>query len=357
MKLHNPEHRFVSSEEAAQLERQGSSMVRGGESMQEELQEIHSANPALAPNAENAEIHTVYYPWKNTVVEVLDDKNSYDLRTARNIGPRSKEVQDKLGKLSIVVAGGSVGSVAARTLMRGGAGAKLMAFDDDVVSGSNLNRLEGLGWADMNLPKVVALGRAICEMDPYVQYTGVEGRYDENSLDIIRQEHGGMDVCIEAVDDLRAKAQTRQDAYVESSLHMMPTDLGHTSMLDVQMPGDRARLIGISDKNFAKILSNEVSDEEKQKMLVQLVGITNVRPSMLQAFLAYKQGELAGIPQLHSTASSAGALAMNGVEAYVAGEGLSSGRYQSNTRDTLKLQKQRSVQETVAILAQFLKSK
>lgn len=96
------EHRFVSREEAEKLSTTGVHFARPGEQMLAELDEIWTTNQKLTPQARSAQLQHVYFPYVNTVSEVLDEANHRALMSVRNIGPRPLAAQRTVADLKLL---------------------------------------------------------------------------------------------------------------------------------------------------------------------------------------------------------------------------------------------------------------
>lgn len=242
-------------------------------------------------------------------------------------------------------------------LIRSGACRQVVLFDADTIDGSNLNRLDA-SFVDVGLPKAQVAGRKIALVNPYVEYTGFCGAYDNQSRTLVeRALPEGLDIVVEAVDDMPAKAITRLDSRSWQALHLMPTDLGHTAMLDVQRPDDEATMVGLTAQELTKLAEGVASQEATHRMMLRFVGLRNVAPTMLKSFLDFQGGTLPGVPQLHSTASRAAAMVVHAVEAHVSGQGLASGRYRCNSRKLLNLHRDMTLAESLECYKQALQSR
>ncbi|CAJ1585951.1 Rv1355c family protein [[Mycobacterium] wendilense] len=150
----------------------------------------------------------VYYPWRRTVVALLGPRAFHRLRLDRNRNLITAEEQHHLGRLSIGVAGLSVGHVIAHTLAAQGLCGELRLADFDVLELSNLNRVPS-GVLDLGVNKAVAAARRIAELDPYLPITVfLDGVTNDTVDDFV----AGTDVVVEECDSLDIKAVVREVA-------------------------------------------------------------------------------------------------------------------------------------------------
>lgn len=83
----------------------------------------------------------VYYPWRNTLVRTLDEKDFVHLRTSRNKYKITQEEQDILQSKKIGVIGLSVGQSVALGLAMERSFGELRIADFDTLELSNMNRI------------------------------------------------------------------------------------------------------------------------------------------------------------------------------------------------------------------------
>ena len=114
--------------------------LRGNRPAQEEKRKefIAAHTRGRAPDACGSWVN---FPWSRTVVHFLEKEFHEELRTARNRNLITKEEQKQFRSFPVAVAGLSVGSHAALTIVLQGGGEHMRLADPDVISGSNLNRI------------------------------------------------------------------------------------------------------------------------------------------------------------------------------------------------------------------------
>ena len=153
------------------------------------------------------------------------------------------------------------------------------------------------------------------------------------------------DVIVEEVDDLAAKARIRRFAKAYGVPLVMATDLGDVTYLDVERHDleDTPEFNGrIKQQDVDVLVNGEFTDAQRSRVLLKLAGLRHMSVRMLDS--AVKRGsELAGIPQLGTTASAGGALATIAVRELLLGRRLKSGRYVISPKSVLGLQRQEGV--------------
>ena len=109
----------------------------------------------------------VYYPWRKTLVHILDEKEFIEVRTNRNQLKITKEEHQKLATKRIGIIGLSVGQSIALTIAMERICGGLRLADFDSLDLSNMNRLR-TGVFNLSIPKVVIAAREIAEIDPFL---------------------------------------------------------------------------------------------------------------------------------------------------------------------------------------------
>ena len=146
-----------------------------------------------------------FYPWRRAAVSVLGPRGFRALRLDRNRNSITAAEQDRLGELSIGVAGLSVGHIIAHTLAMQGVCGNLRLADFDELELSNLNRVPATVF-DLGVNKAHVAARRIAEIDPYLPVTVFETGLNPDTLDAFVD---GLDIVVEECDSLHMKAVLR----------------------------------------------------------------------------------------------------------------------------------------------------
>ncbi|MEV0244989.1 Rv1355c family protein [Nocardia sp. NPDC050712] len=159
-------------------------------------------NPAPAA----PEDRWVYYPWRRTLVGLLDETSYRAIRLDRNRNKLTRAEQRRLGELSIGVVGQSVGHACAYTIALEGGCGMLRLADFDEIELSNLNRVPG-NIFDIGVNKSIVTARRIAELDPYLPVEVCVAGVTEDSVDEFLT---GLSIVIEECDSLDIKFAVRE---------------------------------------------------------------------------------------------------------------------------------------------------
>lgn len=150
----------------------------------------------------------VYFPWRNTVVHLLDEEAFIEVRTNRNKLKITGDEQALLKTKVIGIIGMSVGSGAALAIaMERGAG-ELRIADMDTLDLSNLNRIRS-SVLNLRLPKTTIVAREIAEIDPYLKVKVFDCGVDENNIEDFFTKDGTIHALIELCDSVKIKLLAR----------------------------------------------------------------------------------------------------------------------------------------------------
>ena len=264
----------------------------------------------------------VWYPWRQTMVHLLDKEDFIELRTNRNRNRITQKEQEVLRQKTVGVVGLSVGSSYALVLAMERSCGRLRLADFDTIQLSNMNRIR-TGVFSLGLPKGIVTAREIAEIDPFFP---VELNLNGFLKSEASQFLDGLDVVCDACDDLSAKALLRKEAKkMELPVIMETSDRG---MLDVE----RYDLPHSIPEGY---LHGRI-DEETMNQLIQAPGWN---PAYLDLFVDLESasergvsslGEvgrtLVGWPQLYSDVASGGAFAAQATRKILLGESMPDAR-------------------------------
>ncbi|WP_071288813.1 ThiF family adenylyltransferase [Mycolicibacterium llatzerense] len=266
----------------------------------------------------------IHYPWADALVRVAGPDDHYELRTYRNRNLITKAEQASLRHRRIAVFGLSVGSNVVDRMAQAGIGDEYLLFDFDRLSPTNLNRIQA-GALQVGLLKTTVAGRKLAELDPYVTQRHVTGGDQRSADEMLRASR--PDVIVEEVDDLVAKARIRALARELHVPLVTAGDVGDVSTLDIerhdieQVPAFNGKL---TDADAALLCAGTMPGDNPLETLISIVGRENVSQALLESVML-KGTELAGTPQLGSTAATGGALAAVAVRDILLGRSVGSG--------------------------------
>ncbi len=295
-----------------------------------------------------------HYDYDNTLVRFPEEDDHYNLRTFRNRNLITADEQRQLRERKIAAFGLSVGSNVVDSTVQSGIGNEYLLFDYDRLSPTNLNRIRAK-MGQVGLLKTVIAGRKMAELDPYIVQKHFNTGYDENTDDILRAER--PDIIIEEVDDMEVKARLRAIA-MELAIPIVTTgDVGDKSTLDVERYdlGEVKPFNGkLSQKEFEALLDGTMTDKDKEGAMIRILGFKNLSTRLLDSAIA-RGKELAGFPQLGTTAATGGAMTAVAIRDIFLNRGVESGSRVHDTRKAIKSGRATTLKEDIDILKRFIK--
>lgn len=173
----------------------------------------------------------VYYPWRNTLVRVLEEKDFIQLRTSRNRYKITDEEQKILQNKKIGIIGLSVGQSVALSLAMERTFGELRIADFDTLELSNMNRIR-TGLYNLGIKKTWMVAREIAEIDPFLKITVYDDGITEENMHNFFTFGGKLDILIEECDSLAIKIGSRLKAKSLGIPVLM--DTSDRGMMDVE---------------------------------------------------------------------------------------------------------------------------
>ena len=279
----------------------------------------------LANNTEEDYGVWVYYPWRKTLVHILDEKEFIEVRTNRNQLKITKEEHRKLVDKKIGIIGLSVGQSIALTLAMERVCGGLRLADFDSLDLSNMNRLR-TGLFNLSVPKVIIAAREIAEIDPYLDVDIYPEGVQEENFDAFFKGDGGIDLLVEVCDSFDVKIKSRLEARkVQIPVVMDTNDRG---MLDIErfdLEPERPLFHGLAEGLTLEKL-NSLSKEERMGYLMKIVDAANLSDRMKQSLPEINR-TLASWPQLASEVFLGGAITTTVCREILLGKAVKSGRH------------------------------
>lgn len=252
----------------------------------------------------------VFLPWRNSLLHIVGKDDLYALRTNRNKNLITEDEQQKIRMAIVAVAGMSVGSGLLFSLIQGGMSQTVKMADFDVLETTNLNRVK-VGLDAIGRPKLEAAAYMLFEMDPFVEVIEYDSGIDMANIgDFLLEPRAS--VVVDEIDDFKMKVLLRIEARKRKIPAVMLTSLGDSVMIDIERHDveDVGPFNGLIGDVPQRILSGEMSKEEKSQLAVKLVGRQHVPQRAIDSV-----GEigktLSGRPQLGNTVA-----ASSGIGAY-----------------------------------------
>ncbi len=273
----------------------------------------------------------VYYPWRNTIVHILPQKDFEKLRISRNQNLITQAEQKMYSMARVGIAGLNVGNPAAICLALESGGLEMKMADNDVLSVTNLNRFRA-SLCDLGLNKATLSARQVYEINPFANVSVWEGGIGQGREDefLLKPK---IDVLIEEMDALPLKISIRERAKYHKIPVVMVTGNGSGLILDVERYDIDPALPLLNGLVPAKILETiqsgrlqELDVKSKIGMARDFVGKQYLDKRLLQSFEQVCV-TLAGIPQLAEASFLRGAVLAYAIRQIVTKSPMPSGRY------------------------------
>ena len=283
----------------------------------------------------------VFYPEREQLVRFCDEYWHRVVSVASNsnllLDPAYKldwaEVQTVFGNSVVGVAGCSVGSNIAHTIMMDTRPRNLKITDKSLFKMENVNRVR-LGYQDLILSnadkngifdialrnKAQVISEQIYSIDPYVDiYLYSEGISNSNIDDFFggTNQEPPLDIIVEEVDDPRIKVALREKARDYKIPLVMVTDIGSLVQLDVlryDKNPTTSLTFGTTDESLLSARDGFESNPSDRKLFYnfvdQLIGVDYQRDELGRITSGVSEVPTATlIPQLGSTVSVAAGIA------------------------------------------------
>lgn len=249
----------------------------------------------------------VYFPWRFTLLHILDDAGYQQVRTGRNRNLITKEEQEKYYNSTIGIAGLSVGNSCALSIVLTGGGKHLKLADPDTLELTNLNRIRS-SIAELTEPKVYMSARQIYELDPYADLTLYTDGLTENNIE---EFFTGLELAVDEIDNIGMKVRIRQEAKKNKIPVIMAADNGDGGVLDVERHDIQENITPFHGR-----AGDDIADRTVNKKLPlpvigkiiteELLGVDTITPRVQQSLLKIGS-ELPTWPQLGGAALINGA--------------------------------------------------
>ena len=275
------------------------------------------------------------FPWSKELVRYPNKDDYRLLRTARNKNLITEDEQEKLNNSTIAIFGLSIGSNVVKSLVTSGIGKKLVLADQDIITPSNLNRIN-TKFSDVGTKKIHSLAKNISQIDPYIEQVHLEEGVNDSNIENLCLTNK-PDIIIEEIDDLRMKTIIRIFAKKYRIALIMATDVGDKTLLDVERYDEKDEELfnGRLNKTEIALLQDvNLNHRQKKKIMLKMIGLKNLTPRLINS-VANKN--LVGFPQLGTTAFTGGAIATIGAREIILGRNLPSKRYSFSPKRKMQL--------------------
>ena len=277
----------------------------------------------------------VYYPWKRTLVHLLDEEEFIAVRTSRNKLKITPEEQEQLRQKTIGIIGSSVGQSIALTIAMERTCGTLHIADFDTLELSNLNRIRA-GVSNLGLRKVIITAREIAEIDPYINVVLYEEGVSQDTIDLfLKSSNHKLDILVEVCDNIDMKIYSRLRARASGIPVVMDTN--DRGMMDIErfdLDPDRPVLHGLLEGMALDDLSS-LNPEQRMAIILKIVGADSIS-ERLRLSIAELQRSIGALPQLASSVTLGGAITTDACRRILLGTFTASGRFYVDPEDIMK---------------------
>jgi molybdopterin/thiamine biosynthesis adenylyltransferase len=287
----------------------------------------------------------VYYPWRRSLVHLLDESDFIDLRTSRNRYKITNEEQAFLRRQKVGIVGLSVGAQVALTMASERTCGELRLADFDVLELSNLNRLRE-GVFNLGVAKTTLAARSIAELDPFLKVVCYPQGVTRDNLDDFLLGDGRLDVLVEECDGLAVKLECRRRARELGIPVVM--EANDRATLDIERfdrePG-RPVLHGLLEGLDLSRVGELRTNEEKVPYLMPMVGEATMSDKLRASLLEVGES-IETWPQLASDVAVGAGLVTNVVRRIALGQLNDSGRYFVDLEELVRDEGERAREST-----------
>lgn len=268
----------------------------------------------------------VYYPWRNTLVRILEEKDFIRLRTIRNKYKITDEEQEQLYGKTVGVIGLSVGQSVAISLAMERCFGELRIADFDVLDLSNMNRIR-TGLYNIGIKKSWLVAREIAEIDPYLKVTLFSYGVNDKNLDDFFSLDGKLDLLIEECDSLPIKILSRLKAKEMKIPVLM--DTSDRGMMDIErfdLESKRPIFHGFLESFGTEEKLLEKLPDQGKEIMIALLQYDNLSERVKFSFTELGKS-ITSWPQLASSVLMGGAACCHYARMILLGQKVASGRY------------------------------
>jgi molybdopterin/thiamine biosynthesis adenylyltransferase len=248
----------------------------------------------------------IYYPWRKTLIRILEEEEFIRLRTSRNTYKITPEEQALLAKKKIGVIGLSVGQSVAVSLAMERCFGELRIADFDTLDLSNVNRIR-TGLYNLGLKKTIIVAREISEIDPYLKVTLFNEGISEQNMHDFFTLGGKIDVLVEECDSLPIKIASRVKAKALSTPVLM--DTSDRGMMDIErfdLEKDRPIFHGLLEAYGDEKKLLDQLPERSREMMMSILQFENLSDRVKYSFSEIGKS-ITTWPQLASSVIMGGA--------------------------------------------------
>jgi hypothetical protein len=264
----------------------------------------------------------VYFPWTRTLVHLLNKERFLTVRTARNRNLITIDEQSKLWNTRVAIAGMSIGSSVASSMVLSGIGQHFVLADSDILDLSNTNRIR-TSVTNLGIPKIEIVARELFSINPYVTISYFTEGLSEADIESFIAD---SNIVIDEIDDFSIKYGLR----VAARTHRLPLlsgiDVADSSIIDIERYDLSAETNPFNGRiSLEGIDIHALTKPEIGKLIGSLVGAEN-EPERMRNSVSEVGKTLVSWPQLGTTALLNGAAIAHATRQILLGNSTPSGR-------------------------------
>lgn len=264
----------------------------------------------------------IYYPWRNTVIHLLDEEEFFRVRTARNMHKINPTEQNILKGKKIGIIGLSVGHAVATALALEGVGGELRLADFDALELSNCNRIN-TSVLHLGLSKTEMAIRDLAEINPFLKVKVWPQGLSSSNVDDFFLSDGTLDAVVDECDsgDIKLLSRIKAKEY-RVPLLMETSDRGLLDIERYDLHPNLPLLHGLLNEDDYR---DDLSVDEKRAILFRMIDVSNVSERGLFSMLEIGKS-IPSWPQLASDVLSGGATVAMAIRMILLGEEIDSKR-------------------------------
>lgn len=270
----------------------------------------------------------IYFPWNGCLIHAVNEADYFKLRTTRNKLLVSDEEQKVAYDFTVGILGLSIGGNMAVSLAYSGFAKSMKLGEFDTIDTTNLNRIH-TSVSEIGTKKSDITARRIYEINPYADLDFYGDGVNEQNLKSFLSLDPVPKVIFEAIDDFEMKVRVRVAAKEHRIPVVMLTNLGDSLLIDIErydQEDDLTPFNGLAGNSVEEILSNPITEREKVRYAITLVGKEHLSNRILKTLFEINKS-VSGRPQLNSTVTIGSGFASMIVRKLALNQALPSGRY------------------------------
>jgi len=271
----------------------------------------------------------IYYPWRFSLVHLVDKFLFRQLRLSRNNNLITIAQQKKFLNYKVGIVGMNVGYHAAICLALEGGAEKMKFADPDILTPTSFNRFRA-SLVELGKNKTILSAQQVYEIDPFYSLELYTKGITHKNIDKFLNKPK-INLLIEEMDNLPLKIFIREKAKQYHIPVIMVTGNAENLILDIErydMKKQPKLLNGYLSKKIIDKISriSLLTKPEKVKLAKDFIGNKYLHKRLLQSFAEVGK-TIPGIPQIAETSFLRGLVLTQVTRRMANNEYIPSGRY------------------------------